>query len=83
MGGDANAVAAPPYAAFEHVAHPQFAPDLADIGCFALVLEAGVAGDDEQLGEPGQLGDYVFDDAVDQILLLWIGAQVGERQHGN
>ena len=33
--------------------------------------------------EPRQLGNDVFDDAVDQIFLLGIGAQIVERQHGN
>ena len=83
LGGDANAVAPPPHAAFQHIAHAELAADLADIGRLALVLEAGIAGDHEQLAEPRQLRDDVFDDAVGEILLLRIGAKVDEGQNGD
>src|SRR5204863_8205411 len=46
LGGDANAISAPPYTALKHVVYPKFAPHLANIDCRALVLEAGIAGDD-------------------------------------
>src|SRR5262245_19916907 len=82
LRGNSNAVAAAPYAAFQHIAYAQFASYLPHIDRLVLVLEAGVAGDDKQLGEAGQLSDDVVDDAVDQIFLLWMGAQVGERKHG-
>src|SRR5262245_21603426 len=83
LRGNSNAVAAAPYAAFQHIAYAQFASYLPHIDRLVLVLEAGVAGDDKQLGEAGQLSDDVVDDAVDQIFLLWMGSQVGERKHGN
>ena len=47
LGSYANAVAGTPYAALQHIAHAQFASDLADVDRLALVLEAGIAGDDK------------------------------------
>ena len=38
-------------AAFEHIAHAQFAPDLFHIDCAALVGEGRVAGDHKNRGE--------------------------------
>ena len=38
--GNANAVAASPYAPLQDIAHAQLAPDLAHIDRLALVLEA-------------------------------------------
>jgi hypothetical protein len=83
LGGDANTIANTPYAAFEQVAHAQIAPNLADIGRLAFVLEARVAGDDKQLGEARQLRDDVVHDAIDQIFLLRMQAHIVEREHGN
>jgi hypothetical protein len=82
LGRNAQAIAPAPYAALQHVAHAQLTADLADIDCLALVLEAGSAGDDKKLGEAGQLGDDVFDNAVGKILLLWIGTQIGKGEDG-
>ena len=48
LRGDPDAVAGFAHAAFEHIAHAQFAPDLLHIDRAALVGEARIAGDDEQ-----------------------------------
>ena len=45
---DANPVAGFAQAAFEHIAHTEFAPDLFHVDGPAFVGEAGVAGDHEQ-----------------------------------
>jgi hypothetical protein len=74
LRGNANAVPDQPHAALQHVAHAELAPDLTDIDSLALVLEAGVASDDEQLAEARQLGNNIFHNAVGQILLLRIAA---------
>jgi hypothetical protein len=47
LNGDANAVAPSPDAAFQHVAYPELAPDLAHVSWLIFVSEAGVAGDDQ------------------------------------
>ena len=83
LGRYSDAVAGAPHAALQNIAHTQFATNPAYIDRLALVLEAGVAGDDEELREPRQFGDDVFDDAVDQIFLLRVRAHIVERQHGN
>ena len=80
LRADADAITAAADAAFQHVADTQFATDLADIDRFALVLEAGVARDDEQLREPRQLHNDVICDAVREIALLGIAAHIGERK---
>src|SRR5262245_66161676 len=64
LGRYSDTVASAPHTALQNVAYAQFASDPAYVDRLALVLEAGVAGDDEQLGKPRQLGDNVFDDAV-------------------
>src|SRR5262245_38409529 len=77
------AVASTTDAAFKQVSHTKFTPNLAHVDRPTLVLETGVAGDNKQLGESRQLRDDVVHDAIDQIPLLGIGAQVRKRQHGN
>src|SRR5262245_16606040 len=83
LGRYANAVAGTPHTALQHVSYAQFASDLAHVDRLALVLEAGIAGDNKYLREPRQLGNDVLDDAVDKIFLFQMRTQVVERQHGN
>ena len=83
LRGHANPLAAPAHAAFQHVAHAEFAPDLLHVDRIALVGEAGIAGDDEQRTAAGQFGDDVVGDAVREILLLRVAAHVGEGEHGD
>ena len=52
LGADADLAARSSDAAFEHVAHAQFAPDLLDVDRFALVGKTGIAGDHEEEFEP-------------------------------
>ena len=68
------------HAAFEHVAHAEFAPDLLRVDRLALVGEGGVAGDDEAVGEMREVGGQVVGDAVGEIVLLLVAAQILERQ---
>ena len=83
LGIDAHTVTTPANAAFQHIAHAQFAPDLPHVDRLALVLEARVSGDDEQLREPRQLGDDVIGHAVGEIFLLGVAAHVGEGQNSD
>ena len=69
--------------ALEHVPDTQLAADLANIGRLALVLKARVAGDDEQFGEPRQLGNDIFADPITEVFLARIAAYVGEREDRN
>src|SRR3979490_1098438 len=51
LGADADAVAGAANAALQDVARAKLAPDLTHVDGLALVPEARIAGDDEQLGE--------------------------------
>ena len=82
LGGDPEPVAGPPHAALEHVAHAELPRDLPHVDGAALVDEGRGAGDDGEAAEPAEGGDDVVDDAVAEPVLLRVGAEVGERQHG-
>ena len=66
-----------------HVADAEVARHSADIDWVALVLEAGIAGDDEQFGEARQLGDDIVYDAIGEILLLTVVTKIREGQNSN
>src|SRR5262249_18514129 len=61
---DSHAVCRLAHAALEHVADAELATDLLDVYGMALVREARVAGDHEQVAKAGQRRDDVLDDAV-------------------
>ena len=67
--------------ALEHVADIQLATDLPHVGRPALVGERGIAADHERAANARQVGGQAFDHAVDEIFLLGIAADIGERQH--
>ena len=54
LRGDPEPLAVPLDAALEHVLDPKLSAHLAHIVRLALVDEARIAGDDEQLAEPGE-----------------------------
>ena len=81
MPDDPDPASGPPNAALEHVAHPELAPDLLHVDRPPPVSEARIACDHEQPAHPRQRRDDLLDDAVREILLLGIAAQVLERQH--
>ena len=83
LGGDAQAIASLAHAAFQDIAHAEFASHLPDVDGLALVDEARIAGDDEQPFDARQPGDDVLDHAVGEIFLLRVAAHVLERQHGD
>ena len=75
---DADALAAPPNAPLKQVACTQLPPDLPEIDRLALVLEGGIAPDDDKLGESRQLGCNVLGNAVAEIVLLRVATEVCE-----
>ena len=81
LRGDAHPVATFAHRAFEHVAHPQFAPDPLHIDGLALVRKARIAGDDKQPPYAREYGDDLLDHAIDEIFLLGVAAHILERQH--
>ena len=78
---DAHAISAALDAAFEHVADVELAPDLFEIDRLALVGEGGVAADHEHAAHARKVGRQALGDAVDEIVLLGIAADIGERQN--
>ncbi len=72
-----------PYAALQHVIHPQLPPDLAHVQRLALVGEGGSAGDHDQSPQAGKAGDDVLRQPIAEVFLLRIAAQVDEGQHGD
>ena len=80
---DAHPVARFAHAAFEHVAHSQFAGDLPHVDGSAFVGGARVAGDNEQPADARERGDDLLDHAVGEIFLLRIAAQILKRQYRN
>ncbi len=68
-------------AAFDDIAHAELAADLARVDLLALVGKGGVAGDHHAALDPRQVGGQIVGDAVGEIFLLRIVAEIGERQH--
>ncbi len=80
---DAQPLAGPANAAFEHITHAQLARDLPHIDGAVLVDECRVAGDHEQPADAGQAGDQILGHPVGEVLLIGIVAHVVERQHSD
>ena len=83
LTGDAHPVAGLAHAAFEHVAHAQFARHLLHVDRTPFVGEARIARDDEQPANARQCRDDLLDHAVGKILLLRVAAHILKRQHRN
>ena len=66
------------HAAFEDIAHVERAPDrLAQIG------EGRAAADDKGAGDAREVGGEALRHTIDEVVLLWIAADIGEGQHHN
>jgi len=83
LGVDADLRARPLDASFENIAHPQLAADLFGIYWFALVAEGGVAGDHKAAPDARDIGRQVIGNAVGEVFLLRVVAEIGEREHDN
>ena len=77
---DAHAVSAALDAALEDIANVQLAPDLFQIDGLALVSEGSVAPDNERASNARKIGRQALRDPVDEMLLLRVASDVGERQ---
>jgi hypothetical protein len=77
---DAHAGAAALDAAFEDVADVQVAADLPQIDGLAFVGEGRVAPDDKRASNARKIGGQALGDPVDEMILLRITAEIGERQ---
>ena len=80
---DAQHVAALAHAAQQHVGHAELGGDRAHVFVLALERECRRARDDPQVAAARQAIDQFLRQAVGEILLVALLAQVGERQHGD
>ena len=78
---DPHAIGRALNAAFEHIAHVQFAPDLLEVDRFASIGERRVPADDEGTPDPREVGRQALRHPVDEIILLRVAPEVGERQN--
>ncbi len=83
LPGDADSARRSANAAFQHIAHAEFAADLLQVDGAALVCKAGIARDDEQPADARQSEDDVLHHPVSEIVLVRLSAQVQKRQHRN
>src|SRR5262249_35485572 len=83
LPGDPHAVRCLAHAAFEYVTDAELAPDLLHVHGAALIGEARVASDDDELSKAGERRDDLLDDPVREILLLRVAGHVLEGQHRN
>src|SRR5665213_4150728 len=81
LTGDTHATARLAHATFQYVTDAELAGDLLGIDRFALVGERRVAGDDEKTAVARQGRDDVLDDAVNEIILFRVAAEIDERQN--
>src|SRR5438445_230921 len=72
LGVDADLIARPSDAPFEHVAHPQLAADLLRVDRLVPIGERGIARDHEATRDPRQIGRQILGDSVREILLVGV-----------
>src|SRR5271166_1046398 len=77
---EAHAVSAALNAALEDIADVQLAPDRLHVERLAFVGERRIAGDHDGAPYPREVGREALRDPVDEMLLLRIAANIGERQ---
>src|SRR5215469_13783850 len=78
---DPNLSTQPTDASFQYVAYAQLASDLLRDDWLVPVRERGIARDHEHIRDPRQIGRQILGNAVREILLLRIIAEVTEGQH--
>ena len=81
LGVDADLVARPADAAFQHIAHTKLAADLLGVDPLVLLSERGIARDYDHVRDARQIGRQILGNPVGEILLLSIVAEISERQH--
>ena len=80
---EAQPIAGTLNAAFQHIPHVQFAPDLLQVDMFAFVSEGGIASDHERTRNAREIGGETLCDAIDKIFLLRIAADIVERKNND
>jgi hypothetical protein len=83
LGADTHPVARSLDAPFQDIAHSQLATDLLGVGLPATIGESSIPRDNGNHREPRQVGRQVFGDAVGEVLLFAVVAQIDEGQDDN
>src|SRR4051812_30592104 len=76
-------VAATLHRALEHVPDVQFAANLPYVDWFSLIRERAIPRDYEGATDARQVRGQALGHAIDEVILLWITAEIGEREHYN
>ena len=77
----ANLLARSTHAPFQEVTHAELAADALCIDRLSLIGEGGATGDYEAPLDAREVGRQVLGNAVGEIFLLRVVAEIGERQH--
>ena len=81
LDGYAHAFVGPLHAPFEHVANVELAADCPRVDQLPLVGEGSVARDYEGAPDARQISRQAFCDAVNEVSLFGVIAQIGEWQN--
>src|SRR5262245_24655486 len=83
LAGDAHTVAGLANTSFQNITYAEIASDLTHVDRSSFVGEGRVASVHEQCLAARLAGDDLLDQAVDEIILLRIPAQILKGQHGD
>ena len=78
---DAHAAVAALDAPFEDVADVQLAADLLKVDRLAFVGESRITPDHEGSSNARKIGRQALGHPINEMLLFWVAADVGERKH--
>src|SRR5689334_2085042 len=80
LDDDPHALAVLPDAALQHIADPKLAADLLDLHRPAAISERRIVRDHQKAGHLREIGGDIVGDAVAEIPLLRVAAQIVEWQ---
>ncbi len=80
---DSHTVIGPTNAALKHISYTEFLRNLPDLHRLPFVRKCRVAGDDEEAGDFGEIGDKVLGYPIAKIFLIRVSTHVDKGQHGN
>ena len=83
LSGDSNLLGGPSDTAFKNIGHAKPSPYVGKIDWLAAKSEGRVAGNDKERSETREPGDDVLRNAVAEVRLLGVAADVVERKNGD
>jgi hypothetical protein len=79
----AEPIVAPLNTSFDNVANTEVTSDLFHVDVLALVREGRVPCNDRRAGYSAQIRCQTLRNAVNEVFLLGVATDIGERQHHN